>query len=108
MWQVTADGSAHRYSANFRPASTDALDINKPIGIPGAADWPSGQADQYYFVTVRALRGGPSEHCMLHWVVAFIFIAEAEVHASGVDRPAFLLHLSCCRRTCVRKLPLAS
>ena len=55
--QVTADGSHHRYSANFRPASTDAFDINKPIGIPGAADWPSGQADQYYFVTVRCWGG---------------------------------------------------
>ncbi len=37
-----------------RPASTEALDDNmKPIGIPGEASWPSGKADEYYFVTVR-------------------------------------------------------
>ncbi|CAL5218507.1 g194 [Coccomyxa viridis] len=48
----TNDGNTYRYSSNFRPASTDALDNNKPIGIPGFADWPSHQADQYYFVTV--------------------------------------------------------
>jgi hypothetical protein len=41
-----------RYCHLCRPASTDALDNNKPIGIPGFADWPSHQADQYYFVTV--------------------------------------------------------
>ncbi|KAK9915712.1 hypothetical protein WJX75_003037 [Coccomyxa subellipsoidea] len=48
----TPDGRNFRYVSNFRPASTDALDNNKPIGIPGFAEWPSGQADQYYFVTV--------------------------------------------------------
>ena len=37
------------------PASTEALDDRvKPIGIPGEAAWPSGKADEYYFVTARA------------------------------------------------------
>ena len=60
LLKVTSEEGTFRYSANFRPASTDALDINKPIGIPGMADWPSGQADQYYFVTVRPCMPPPS------------------------------------------------
>ncbi|CAK0736720.1 hypothetical protein CVIRNUC_000792 [Coccomyxa viridis] len=52
LLRILPDSSTFRYSSNFRPASTDALDTNKPIGIPGFADWPSHQADQYYFVTV--------------------------------------------------------
>ncbi|BDA44406.1 probable mitogen-activated protein kinase kinase kinase 11 at C-terminar half [Coccomyxa sp. Obi] len=53
LLRTTPDGRTFRYVTNFRPASTDALDNNKPIGIPGFAEWPSGQADQYYFVTVN-------------------------------------------------------
>ena len=45
------------------PASTEALDDNvKPIGIPGEAAWPSGKADEYYFVTARAA-AAPAVSC---------------------------------------------
>ncbi|KAK9827983.1 hypothetical protein WJX81_005140 [Elliptochloris bilobata] len=50
---VPGGGAALYYTAHFRPASTEALDDKvKPIGIPGEASWPSGKADEYYFVTV--------------------------------------------------------
>ena len=65
LLKVTSEEGTFRYSANFRPASTDALDINKPIGIPGMADWPSGQADQYYFVTVRHPEQALTMHLLL-------------------------------------------
>lgn len=54
------------------PASTEALDDKvKPIGIPGEAAWPSGKADEYYFVTVRALLLHPllfMPVCHVAWV----------------------------------------
>ena len=63
------------------PASTEALDDKvKPIGIPGEAAWPSGKADEYYFVTVcapRCLGYCASCHCCDAVHVSFLCLGRA-------------------------------